>query len=250
MMVIEGRWQDVLPGHYDPERAVVITDPPYGLSAGGGGGNGAPGVHSRGHQQADARPGHETDKGYEDTVPWGQHVSEVLALLPARRHVIRGPATALIRRDHPQPRRLCVEVAAYRRRAANRPGVVPYLWQGWAVYGRLQIERHRQAPVGDAYAGVLPGRRDPRQHGPKTDHRALTPLGSCLWIVDTWADPGCVVVDPFAGLGTIGLAARTLGFDYIGAELVPEYAAVANEAFATERVPLSGRMSSVGAEPR
>jgi len=236
--VLTGRWQDTLVGAYDPARVVVITDPPYGLAAAGGLGNGAPGVHSRGRAQVDVRPGHETAKGYEDTIPWARHVEEVLALLPAKRHVIRGPATALIRRDYPQPRRLCVEVAAYRRRAANRPGVVPYLWQGWAVYGRLQLERHAKPATGDAYAGVLPGRRDPRHHGPKTNHRALTPYGACLWVVDTWADPGDLVLDPFAGLGTIGLAARTLGFDYLGAELVPEYAAAACEAFRSERLTL------------
>lgn len=233
-----GRWQDVLPGTYDPAQAVVVTDPPYGLAAGGGSGNGAPGVHSRGRAQADDREGHETEKGYEDTIPWGRHVEEVLDLLPAKRHVIRGPATALIRRDFPQPRRVCVEVAAYRRRAANRPGVVPYLWQGWAVYGRLQLARHREQPIGDAYAGVLPGRRDPRQHQPKTDHRALTPYASCLWIIDTWVDPGCTVIDPFAGLGTIGLSARALGFAYIGAERVTEYADSANRAFETEGLQL------------
>ncbi len=236
--VILGRWQDVLPGAYDPALAIVITDPPYGLTAATGAGNSAPGVHGRGRGQQDARKGHETGKGYEDVIPWSRHVEEVLDLLPAKRYAIRGPATDLIRRDYPQPRRVCIEVAAYRRRAANRPGVVPYLWQGWAIYGRLKIERHRQAPTGDALASTHFLQRDPREGRPMTTHRALTPFASATWIVDTWVDPGCVVIDPFAGLGTIGLAARTLGFDYLGAELVPEYAAVANEAFGTERMTL------------
>lgn len=234
-----GRWQETLPGTYDPARTIVITDPPYGLGADGGWANGAPGIHGRGRSQIDTRSGHETAKGYEDTIPWCRHVEEVLALLPAMRHVIRGPATALIRRDYPQPRRLCVEVAAYRRRAANRPGVVPYLWQGWAVYGRLQIERHKQPPRGDAYAASTLLQRDGSDHrGKRTRHRALTSIQSCNWIIDTWADPGCLVLDPFAGLGTIGLAARMLGFDYLGCEIEPEYAAVASEAFTTERLTL------------
>jgi DNA modification methylase len=66
----------------------------------------------------------------------------------------------------------------------------------------------------------------------------MTPLQSCLWIIDTWVDPGCVVVDPFAGTGTVGLAARQLGFDYIGAEVDPEFAKVGNEAFLTEAMHL------------
>lgn len=234
-----GDWRDVLPGTYDPARAVVVTDPPYGLSADGGIGSAAPGAHSRGKGAVDNRKGHSTEKGYEDTIPWSQHVADVLALLPAKRHVIRGPATTIIRRDYPQPRRVCVEVASYRRRAANRPGVVPYLWQGWCVYGRLQVARHKEPPRGDAFAvSTLLQRHAEAIYSRKTDHRALTPYPSAAWMVDTWADPGDLVLDPFAGHGTIGQAARALGFDYLGAELVPEYHAVAVEGFTVERLTL------------
>lgn len=234
-----GDWRDVLPGTYDPAHAVIVTDPPYGLAAIGGLGNGAPGVHSRGRSQADTRKGQETQKGYEDTTPWAQHVIDVLALLPAKRHVIRGPATTLIRRDHPQPRRVCVEVAEYRRRAALRPGVVPYLWQGWCIYGRLKLEHHARQPKGDALSSrsLLQAHEGDLQMR-RTSHRALTPYAAALWIVETWVDPGDAVIDPFAGHGTIGRAARQHGFDYIGAEIVPEYHAVAVEGFTVERMTL------------
>jgi hypothetical protein len=231
-----GRWQDTLPGTYDPARAVVITDPPYGLQAEGGTGVRGPGSHM-GLGVTSGRTAKETEKGYEDVIPWGQHVTEVLDLLPAKRYAIRGPATMLIRRDHPQPRRVCVEVAAYRRRAALRPGVVPYLWQGWAVYGRLKLERHKNQPMGDAIASrsiLQPHEGDMKTR--RTAHRAITPYGSAVWIIDTWVDPGCIIIDPFAGMGTIGLAARALGFDYIGSEMVEEYAAAAREAFSIERM--------------
>lgn len=238
MRVLLGRWQDVLPGTYDQDLAIVVTDPPYGLAAKGG-----LGVRGPGSKMGLGREGGQTrvdlEKGYEDNIPWSHHVEEVLDLLPAKRHVIRGPATALIRRDYPQPRRVCVEMAAYRRRAANRPGVVPYLWQGWAIYGWLKIDRHFRAPTGDAMTSrTLLQRNKGASHHSKTSHRALTPYPSCLWIVDTWVDPGCIVVDPFAGMGTIGQAARHLGFDYVGAEVVPDYAAAANEAFTIERMTL------------
>lgn len=235
--VLVGRWQDVLPGTYDPALAVVITDPPYGLQASGGLGIRSPGSHmGLGRKGGNTRV--QVEKGYEDTIPWARHVEEVLDLLPAKRHAIRGPATALIRRDFPQPRRVCVEMAASRKRALNRPGVVPYLWQGWAIYGRLQVDRHRSPPKGDAMTSTMLLQRDANDHRPRTQHRALTPLGACVWIVDNWGDPGCVIVDPFAGLGTIGLAARVHGLDYIGAELDPHYAAVANKAFLTEAITL------------
>lgn len=171
-----GRWQETLIGAYDPERAVVITDPPYGLDVAGGMGFRAPGSH--GGTETRARELNRIDKGYADGIPWAAHVAEVLEKLPAKRHVIRGPATALIRRDYPAPRRLCIEIAPFRRRAAVRPGLVPYLWQGM------------------------------------------------------------VVIDPFAGHGTIGRAAQLFGLDYLGAEIDEVYARAAIASLEIERPTL------------
>jgi DNA modification methylase len=42
------------------------------------------------------------------------------------------------------------------------------------------------------------------------------------------------VVDPFAGVGTIGIAARELGFEYLGAEIIAEYAGRARAALGVE----------------
>ena len=44
------------------------------------------------------------------------------------------------------------------------------------------------------------------------------------------------LVDPFAGVGTLGLAARSLGLEYLGAELVPEWHAEAERALASEQI--------------
>lgn len=210
-----GDWRDVLPGTYDPTHAVVITDPPYGLQ---GVDNASRGPGSHGDRPA------MYDKGYPDDTPWRQHVADVLALLPAVRHVIRGPATAVIRHDYPQPRRLCIEASMYRRRDAHRPGVVPYLWQGWCVYGRLRIGRRARVPVGDAQQ-VRPFVDDGMRRG--RGHGGITPYASALWMVETWADPDMVVIDPYAGTGTIGRAALALGFDYLAAEVVPRWHAEA-----------------------
>lgn len=197
-----GDWRDVLPGAYDPASAIVITDPPFGL---------------------------EGDRGFADSIPWADHVRELLEMLPAVRHVIRGPSMALIGRDHPPPRRVCVEVSQYRRRDAFRPGAVPYMWQGWAVYGRLKVANRR--PRGDA--AVADPYMDRALRPPPTTappHRGITPYSSARWIVEDWADPGMLVVDPFAGTGTIGRAAIDTGRAYLGAEILPHWhtQAVAN----------------------
>lgn len=206
-----GRWQDVLPGTYDVDRAVVITDPPFGLLA-----------TAEGRRKAD-----RLGKGYADALPWARHVEEVLELLPARRHVIRGSSEALLRRDYPQPRRMCVELAAFRLRTRHLPGVVPHLWQGWVIYGRIRVGRHARAPRGDALT-LNPYARSPLRAGfapGAVMHQGITPAHAAEWIVDLWADPGDVVIDPFAGIGTIGIAAAALGFDYLGAELDPTFVA-------------------------
>jgi hypothetical protein len=191
-----GDWREVLPGTYDPARAVVITDPPFGL-------------------------GDAAAKGYPDTVPWATHVQEVLELLPARRHVIRGPATAVIARDYPQPRRMCVEMAGYRRRAMYRPGVVPHMWMGWAVYGALaRVGGRTIGNVGDARA-IRPFVDDGMRAG--AGHGGITPYGAALWMVEAWAEPGMLVLDPFAGTATIGRAAQVYGLPYLGAEREPAW---------------------------
>lgn len=192
-----GTWQDVLVGTYDPARAVVITDPPYGL---------------------------DMDKGYDDLIPWRDHVRDVLAMLPAVRHVIRGPATAIIQRDYPQPKRLAVETALYRRRAMFHPGVVPHMWQAWCVYGRTSVGREGRPrpPIGDALTIRPYGSNQSSGSG---GHRGVTPYASAMWALGDWAEfgEGWMVLDPFAGIGTIGRAASTWGLDYIGAEREPRW---------------------------
>lgn len=228
-----GRWQDVLPGTYDPARAVVITDPPYGLDVYGGAALRPPGANSSGR-----RPGPQ--KGYADTVPWATHVAEVLSLLPAARHVIRGPATMIVRRGHPQPRRLAIEMAAYRRRDAHRPGVIPYLWQGWCIYGRLKIDTpRREMPAGDATIIRPYADRTLRPAG-HDQHRAITPYAAALWIVGDWAErgDGWTVLDPFAGTGTIGRAAGAYGIAYLGAEIDPRWHAEASVSISYAQPPI------------
>lgn len=46
-------------------------------------------------------------------------------------------------------------------------------------------------------------------------------------IIEQWARPGGVVLDPFAGSGTTGVAALRMGRNFIGCEISPEYHAIA-----------------------
>lgn len=206
-----GDWRDVLPGTYDPARSVVVTDPPFGLRR---------------------RVSHRDDDGaqllgFDDSAPWRDHVAALLELLPAARHVIRGSAPAIIRRDYPAPRRLCIEVARHRR-TMFRPDVVDSTYQGWVVYGSLRIVRRGRAMPRDAV--IIDLSRPDDGLPPGNGHRGITPYAAAAWAVETWAPPGWTVVDPFAGTGTIGRAALAAGCDYVGAEILPAWHSLATIA--------------------
>ena len=49
--------------------------------------------------------------------------------------------------------------------------------------------------------------------------------------------PGGAVLDPFAGAGTTGLVARRRGLSFIGIELNPAYAAMAERRIAQDEAP-------------
>lgn len=71
-------------------------------------------------------------------------------------------------------------------------------------------------------------------------HRAEKPLDQALDLVAWFSDPGECVFDPRAGAGTIGLACRILGRDFVGVERQSEWAA---HGQARLLAPLSARDS-------
>lgn len=75
-----------------------------------------------------------------------------------------------------------------------------------------------------------------RQRGPD-NHPAPFPLALATDHIKSWSNPGDLVLDPFAGSGTTGVACVNLGRDFIGIEKVDKYFAIAetriNEALST-----------------
>lgn len=63
-------------------------------------------------------------------------------------------------------------------------------------------------------------------------HGAGTPLNLCDWWVRYISPPGSVVLDPFIGSGTVGLAALKRGRSIIGIERDPAYFATAQRRIA------------------
>lgn len=57
----------------------------------------------------------------------------------------------------------------------------------------------------------------------KTSHPAVFPIEIPLRHIKTWSNIGDVVLDPFMGSGTTGIAAKQLGRDFIGIEMDKDY---------------------------
>jgi DNA modification methylase len=70
-------------------------------------------------------------------------------------------------------------------------------------------------------------------------HSTGKPISLMLDLVRLFSDPGELVIDPFAGSGTTGVACIRLGLRFAGAELDPKMAAIANERLAAEQDGIS-----------
>ena len=65
-------------------------------------------------------------------------------------------------------------------------------------------------------------------------HTTQKPLSLMIELVSLFSDPGETILDPFAGSGTTGCAALRLGRHFVGAEMDPQYHAVAVERLTAE----------------
>ncbi len=66
----------------------------------------------------------------------------------------------------------------------------------------------------------------------KNHHPTVKPIALMEYLVRLITPPGGTVLDPFAGSGTTGCACAKLGFQFIGIEMEPEYAAIAEKRIA------------------
>ena len=72
----------------------------------------------------------------------------------------------------------------------------------------------------------------------QVQHTTQKPLALMLALVRDFTDPGDIILDPFAGSGTTGVAALQLGRRFIGYEREPRYCAAARRRLAGAREQL------------
>jgi len=66
------------------------------------------------------------------------------------------------------------------------------------------------------------------------NHSATFPLALPTWFIKLFTRAGDLVLDPFMGSGTTALAAKKLGRDYLGVELLDEYVQLARKRLENE----------------
>ena len=77
-------------------------------------------------------------------------------------------------------------------------------------------------------------------------HPTQKPVGVMQWVIELCTNPGDIILDPFCGSGTTGVAAIRLGRRFIGIEKDAKYAAIAQERLAAESVGLTLRDARAG----
>lgn len=77
-------------------------------------------------------------------------------------------------------------------------------------------------------------------------HETQKPLPLMLELVELFTDPGDLVLDPFCGSGTTGVACLRLGRRFVGIEKDAKYAAVATERLEAEERGLTLRDARAG----
>jgi site-specific DNA-methyltransferase (adenine-specific) len=71
-----------------------------------------------------------------------------------------------------------------------------------------------------------------------SSHPTMKPVALMRWLVKLVTQPGDLVLDPFAGSGTTGMACVLESREFIGIEREPEYAAIAERRIANALGPL------------
>jgi site-specific DNA-methyltransferase (adenine-specific) len=149
--------------------------------------------------------------GWED--PWGLWRSACAVMPPAKRIIV-------VMRCDSDPRFLqCLPPLPFLR-SMNLPYVMPgYLGR---VLGGDETAYWFGEPI--AYAPgrkVIPGRAPSVQPGGRAanGHPMSRAQAHFDWLVSWCSDPGEVVLDPFLGSGTTGVAAVKLGRPFVGVEI-------------------------------
>lgn len=98
-------------------------------------------------------------------------------------------------------------------------------------HGKVQPYRHAEQSIQDFKIAdsVIRTYRQMARNGPENEHPAVYPVKLCEELLLSFTQPGDVVLDPFMGSGTTGVACLKHGRRFIGIDIEPEYVDIACE---------------------
>lgn len=210
-----GDCRDILP--MLPQADAVVTDPPYGLglAAGmGGGGTDASGRYKRAPRQYEGR--------WDDERPSADAFKAMLAAAP--KHIIWGGNyfTDML----PQSSKWLYW---------DKLNSMPSYSDGemaWTSLDGNAVKQFNRCNNGSA------SKRD----GTRV-HPTQKPLDLTVWCIGLIPPPAVLIVDPFMGSGTTGVAAVRLDRKFIGIEIEPKYFDIACRRISDElkqfRMPIA-----------
>ena len=222
--VVDGDCRDVLPTL--PVVDALVTDPPYGIGLGE---HGNAGRESSTHRLVKAGYG-----SYDDTAD--NFVTQIvpaveLALSKARRGAV-----------------FCAGSRAWHLPVPDAIGGVflpAACGSGpWGFTSFVHCLFYGKAP--DLHLGRRPNGISSTVATETNGHPCPKPIGWMVWVVGLASRANELVLDPFAGSGTTGVACLRLGRRFIGIERDAKYAAIARERLTAESRGLSLKDARAG----
>ena len=100
------------------------------------------------------------------------------------------------------------------------------------AFKQAQPKYHDFGDSGSAARFFYCAKASRKERGKGNKHPTVKPLALMEWLVKLVTPPGGLVLDPFMGSGTTGVAAVGLGFRFCGIEIEAESCATARERIA------------------
>lgn len=76
------------------------------------------------------------------------------------------------------------------------------------------------------------------QNGDEHYHPTEKPIALFTWLIKNYAEDATMILDPYMGSGSCGIAAVQLGIPYIGIEIDPTYYAIAEKRIAQAKLQI------------
>ena len=120
-------------------------------------------------------------------------------------------------------------LAGFPHTQVNRPGGATYEHKKGMFQGFKNLGQKREKSSGSTSRFFYCARASARERGKDNKHPTVKPLALMRYLCRLACPPGGLILDPFCGSGSTGVAAALEGFSFLGVENDPHYAAIARQ---------------------